>query len=210
MFGTASMIASPSRSDTPSDFLRISWRSSGFTSLALTITLRRPRRPMASRAFCSAPAPIDSIAITAPTPKIMPSMVRPVRSLCVARLPNAEVKVSRFSIACSFAVLLRVLQRDLVAGDEPFGDDDAARARGADRDRHALEAIAFLAIDELLSFLLEHGLPRNREGAGLALQLELRAHARAGLEELGLLAVELHGHAEVLHRLPRDSRAGHL
>ena len=29
-----------------------------------------------------APAPIDSIAMTAPTPKIMPSMVSDVRSLC--------------------------------------------------------------------------------------------------------------------------------
>src|SRR5687768_6919850 len=188
MFGTASMIASPSRSDTPSDFLRISWRSSGFTSLALTITLRRPRRPMASSAFCSAPAPIDSMAITAPTPKIMPSMVSPVRSLCVARLPKAEVKVSRFSIAGSLTVLFRILQRDLVSGDETLGHDDAARARRADRDRHRFEGLAFPAVDELLPFLLEHGLPGDGERAGLILELELGAHARARLHELHLFA----------------------
>ena len=35
---------------------------------------------------CCAPAPIDSIATTAATPKIIPSMVSSVRSLCSSRL----------------------------------------------------------------------------------------------------------------------------
>ena len=35
---------------------------------------------------CCAPAPIDSIASTAATPKIMPSIVKRVRSLCASRL----------------------------------------------------------------------------------------------------------------------------
>ncbi len=50
---------------------------------------------MLSSACRSAPAPIDIMAITAPTPKIMPSMVRAERSLCAARLSSAERKASR-------------------------------------------------------------------------------------------------------------------
>ncbi len=37
--------------------------------------------------FC-APAVMDSMATTAPTPKIMPSMVSKLRSLCTSRLES--------------------------------------------------------------------------------------------------------------------------
>jgi hypothetical protein len=42
----------------------------------------RPIVSMSCKLSRSAPAPIESMAMTAPTPKIMPSMVRNVRSLC--------------------------------------------------------------------------------------------------------------------------------
>src|SRR6185436_10989066 len=200
-FGTASTMASASRSETPSDFLRSSARSSAFTSFARTITLRRPSRPMASSAFCSAPAPIDSIAMTAPTPKIMPSIVSAVRSLCVPRLPRAVRKVSGFA----FIVLRRILERQLVAGDQTARHDDASRAGRADRHDHRRELPVLLAIDELLPFLFEERLPRNREHVRLILDLENGAHARARLHQLRIAAIELHGHAEVLHRLARDA-----
>ena len=50
---------------------------------------------MMSSAWRSAPAPIDSMAITAPTPKIMPSMVSAERSLCAARFSSALRSASR-------------------------------------------------------------------------------------------------------------------
>ena len=65
--------------------------------LARTRTLRRPSRSMSASASRSAPAPIDSMAITAPTPKIMPSMVSAERSLCAARLASAVARASRKS-----------------------------------------------------------------------------------------------------------------
>src|SRR5437016_1220597 len=47
--------------------------------------LRTPSCSMKAITFCCAPAPIDNMATTAATPKIMPSMVSRERSLCVAR-----------------------------------------------------------------------------------------------------------------------------
>src|ERR1051325_5117951 len=174
MFGTASMIASPSRSETPSDFLRSSPRSSGFTSFARTITLRKPRRPIASSAFCSAPAPMESMAITAPTPKIIPSIVSVVRSLCVERLDSAVRNVSSRIIGrrSRVVVLRRILERDLVSVDQSFRDHHAARARRADRHHRGLELAVAAAVEELLPFLLEQRLPRDRERAGLVLDFE--------------------------------------
>ena len=46
---------------------------------------------------CCAPAPIESIAITAATPKIIPSIVRTDRSLCARRLSNPCVSSGRMS-----------------------------------------------------------------------------------------------------------------
>ena len=55
-------------------------------SRASTITLRTPSCSMKAMTSCCAPAPIDSIATTAATPKIMPSMVSSERSLRERRL----------------------------------------------------------------------------------------------------------------------------
>jgi hypothetical protein len=104
-FGTASAMASPSRSETPSDFLRSSCRSSGFTTLARTMTFCRPSRPIASSAFCSPPVPIDIMAITAPTPNTMPSIVSAVRSLWRASDSRAAVKVSMLVMDFAHRVL---------------------------------------------------------------------------------------------------------
>ena len=93
--GTASAMAAASRCETPSDFWRISCASSSLSVLARTRTLRSPSRSIEARAWRSAPAPIDIMAMTAPTPKIMPSMVRAERSLCAARLSSAEWMASR-------------------------------------------------------------------------------------------------------------------
>ncbi len=38
--------------------------------------------------FCCAPAPIESIATTAATPKIIPNMVNSDRSLCVVKFSS--------------------------------------------------------------------------------------------------------------------------
>src|SRR3569623_1016574 len=64
--GTASWIASTSRCDRPIDFLRISSSSSCLNCLPRTTTLRVPSRSISDSACFSAPAPLDSIAITAP------------------------------------------------------------------------------------------------------------------------------------------------
>jgi hypothetical protein len=44
--------------------------------------------------FC-APAVMESMATTAPTPKIMPSMVSKLRSLCARRLDSPMVNSGR-------------------------------------------------------------------------------------------------------------------
>ncbi len=55
---------------------------------------RMPKLAMVRRLSSSAPAPIESMAITAPTPKIMPSMVKKDRNLCLPRLARAPIIVS--------------------------------------------------------------------------------------------------------------------
>ena len=54
-------------------------------SRASTIRLRTPRFSMNAMTCCCAPAPIDSMATTAATPQIIPSIVRSDRSLCASR-----------------------------------------------------------------------------------------------------------------------------
>src|SRR4051812_12521235 len=204
--GTASLIASPSRSETPSDFLRSSARSSGFTVFARTMTLRRPRRPIASSAFFSPPALIESIAITALTPKIIPSIVSAVRSLCVARFCSAVVKVSVLRIF----VLGGIAQRDLVAFRQALRHDDAARGRRPDLDRDRVELVAVLAVDELFSLLLKDGLARDREGAVAILDVEHGANAGSRLHQRRIGVVERDRGAEVLHRHARKTGARQL
>src|SRR5881628_1170417 len=57
----------------------------------------RPIESMTLIDSASAPAPIDSIEMTAPTPKMIPSIVRSVRSLWRKRMRTA---VRRFSPSC--------------------------------------------------------------------------------------------------------------
>ncbi len=97
--GTASRIAVASRLDSPADFLRISVSSfSRSKRLSFTTTFRRPIASMISSAWRSAPAPIESIAITAPTPKMIPSIARSERSAWWRRLSMPELSDSRRSI----------------------------------------------------------------------------------------------------------------
>src|SRR5712664_1904271 len=47
---------------------------------------------MKAMTFCCAPAPIESIATTAATPKIIPSIVRSDRSLWLVRFSNPKTR----------------------------------------------------------------------------------------------------------------------
>src|SRR5438552_407336 len=68
-------------------------------SLASTMRLRTPSCSMKAMTFCCAPAPMESMATTAATPKIMPSMVRRERSLWLARF--SKPKTTSGSHCCS-------------------------------------------------------------------------------------------------------------
>src|SRR5438034_7330234 len=59
-------------------------------SLASTMRLRTPSCSMKPITFCCAPAPMESMATTAATPKIMPSIVRSDRSLWLVRFSNPK------------------------------------------------------------------------------------------------------------------------
>jgi len=114
-------------------------------------TLRTPRRSIISSACFSAPAPIDSIAITAPTPKIMPSIVSADRSLWTERLltalsndspnvighreaPSANLRQGGSRVVSRRG--RRVAKGDLVPAREPFLHDHAADRRRPERHRH--------------------------------------------------------------------------
>src|ERR1051325_9795301 len=75
----------------PFETFRTFCRSCSFcASFASTIRFRTPSCSMKAITFCCAPAPMESIATTAATPKIIPSIVSNDRSLCVAKfsIPN--------------------------------------------------------------------------------------------------------------------------
>src|SRR5437879_2457432 len=61
-------------------------------SLASTIRLRTPSCSMKAMTFCWAPAPMESMATTAATPKIMPSMVRRERNLWLVRFSKPKAR----------------------------------------------------------------------------------------------------------------------
>src|SRR5262245_56873772 len=90
------------------------------------------RRPMESMTFidsASAPAPIESIEMTAPTPKMMPSIVSRVRSLCCT---STFSDVRRFSPSC--IVGLPAPAPRARAGLAAAGTTRARRSAGAGRD----------------------------------------------------------------------------
>ena len=89
--GTASRMASASRKARPALFRRTSCLSlSRSNTLSFTSTLRRPMASMISRASRSAPAPMESMAMTAPTPKMIPSMESTERSAWLRRLSRLD------------------------------------------------------------------------------------------------------------------------
>ena len=77
------------------------FRSSASNSLARTMMLRRPMFWIRVRASRSAPAPMESMDSTAATPKMIPSMVSTVRSLCRSRFSTATLSASPISISDS-------------------------------------------------------------------------------------------------------------
>src|SRR6266568_5822482 len=85
--------------DRPEDSLRTFcsvWLSGA--SRASTIRLRTPSCSMKAITSCCAPAPIDSMATTAATPKIMPSIVSIERSLCARRFSSPRRNSGRKSV----------------------------------------------------------------------------------------------------------------
>ncbi len=98
----------------PGEVCLIFWNAWGsIVSRASTMTFRTPSCSMKAITCCCAPAPIDSIATTAATPKIIPSIVRSERSLWTRRLsrpncrscshvPNSEFGSGRNRFTVSF------------------------------------------------------------------------------------------------------------
>src|SRR5436190_1276371 len=85
--GTVACIARMSLNVNPADCCRTFCHAChSVVSFASTMTFRTPRSSMKAMTCCCAPAPIDSMATTAATPKIIPSIVSSVRSLCRSRL----------------------------------------------------------------------------------------------------------------------------
>src|SRR4051812_13244649 len=87
-----------SLNDRPDDSLRTfcsAWLSGA--SRASMIRLRTPSCSMNDMTSCCAPAPIDSMATTAATPKIIPSIVSIERSLCARRFSRPRRSSGRTS-----------------------------------------------------------------------------------------------------------------
>src|SRR3981081_2504537 len=112
-------------------------------------------------AFFSAPAPIESIAMTAPTPKIIPSMVSADRSLWTARLRSARMNASpgfkdRFRVRRlsrrrrGRGGFLGCGHGDGVAVGEAGRHDDAPDRGRAERHGNGREAAAIAPEDDLL------------------------------------------------------------
>ena len=60
-----------------------------------TMMLVAPSAAMSRSAACLLPSPIDTITITAATPKMMPRLVRMLRNLCNRRLCKPRRIISR-------------------------------------------------------------------------------------------------------------------
>ena len=88
-----------SLNDSPGDSFRTFCSDcSSAASRASTIRLRTPSCSMNAITSCCAPAPIDSIATTAATPKIIPSIVSSDRSLCARRFSRPSISSGRKSV----------------------------------------------------------------------------------------------------------------
>src|SRR6185369_11683986 len=139
------------------DFLRASARSGAGTSFERTSTLCTPSRSMSASARRSAPAPMESMAMTAATPNIMPRVDRPVRMRREERFSRAKRTASEaFMLGSTSAgrggrtaevggALARIAERDHVALAQPRRDDDGAGRGGAEHDLGGEERTARLA-----------------------------------------------------------------
>src|SRR5262249_32218523 len=198
MSGVTAVIACTSRVERPIEFSRTFLRSSSLNSRSLTMTLRRPIVSMIRRLSFSAPAPIESMAITAPTPKIIPSIVRNVRSLWVYRLPKARLISVRYRI--SFRLLVPVIrfafhvgrvERQRLSGFQPLGHDHLNQVALSELDLHRLELSGrFAHVDGEVGIFFDYGAARDDyhgfqfAGADLRLQLDARFHqVRIGFVE---------------------------
>ena len=166
---------------------------------------------------CCAPAPIDSMATTAATPKIMPIIVSSERSLCARRLSSPRRSSGRKS---DVVPLMRVATMVIANRRPPAASEsccwwsgarrsdpssatsvpsDKARDGGAalgevlDLDLALLEAVADLHEDVRLPVLLEHGLTRHVQRIGDFFALNRDARRRARLQpRIGLVELERH------------------
>src|SRR4029079_10786260 len=190
--GTASAMARASRSPRPTEALRISMRSaSRVGSRSCTITLRMPRASISSSACFSAPAPMESMAITAPTPNTMPSMVRKARRRWARRLSRPLANDSRRSISAPGgseggggrgrrrrrAGRLRVLEGHAVALLQALLDDHAAHAARARSHLHRHEDSALQPVHDRLALLLHEGAAGHGQHALAVVHHDGRAHA---------------------------------
>ncbi len=92
-------MARKSRNVSPGDTsLRVCNSVRSTASFASTMMLFTPSKSMKLIISFCAPAVIDSIATTAPTPKIMPSIVSRLRSLCTSRLDSPIVSSGKYPL----------------------------------------------------------------------------------------------------------------
>src|SRR5262249_18901650 len=138
----------------------------------------------------SAPAVMDSMATTAPTPKIMPSMVRRLRSLCASRLARPIVSSGRYpesgftllaslgaaiaarrharhtgaSLLLAFLIARlggRVGERDHFPGFDAFGDHHSRFAAPRQFHDALLETMPALYPHHRFAVFFKDGLGRN-------------------------------------------------
>ena len=179
-------------------------------SRASTIRLRTPSCSMNAITSCCAPAPIDSIATTAATPKIMPSIVSSERSLWARRLSSPSRSSGRKSrsgrrwdtraahrVGCGAG---RAGRRRLAAcraqasgstsaiSSPSFRPSSTARlsVRCVTLTSRRSKRSPILQEDVVLAVLLEHRLPRHVKRAGqLACLRSITRSRHTGLERAG-------------------------
>ncbi len=146
--------------------------------------------------------------MTAPTPKIIPSMVSAVRSLCAARLRqsalNGFAKVHYRPTppgpGARCARVRRPARSSAITSPSasPFVTETRRRG-GTQLDLDRLELAALPRGRRSSSRPSRRSPGEGRDGAVALLERDRRAHARPGLHDLGIGLVERERHAEVLH-----------
>ena len=193
--GTASSIASTSRCDRPSDFLRISSSSSGLNVLRADDDVARAEpldqrerlllRAGADRQHRDHRADAEHHAEHRQR-RAQLVLARGSRGAVDERVEQAPHRlgadVRRCRCRAAIAVRRRIAQRDLVAGGEPGLDDDASRGRRAELDRRPARSpcLGSLRYTTFLPSLLTTACARHDERV-LLIEHERAAHALAGL-----------------------------